>query len=249
MSIKILRGETGASISLCKEAIDEANGNLEAAREILSKKLILRGQKRVGNKAQEGIVEYISDGDYNALVRINCETDFVAKCQKMRELYEEIKLHIINKKFTNIEDLKKSTSDTFGKYSGLLGESVHIGAFKSYIGKCYGYIHKAQNIGAMVDCDNNGSNIAIHIAIRNPLSIDIDSLPDKEKIIQTFSEDVSNQNPEIVKKIIEGKLMKYYNENILLEQQYILDDSKKVKDISGNIRMFCRMTTSEESSN
>ena len=256
--IKKLRQSTGAGFKDCSAALQEGNGNIEKAIEILRIKGISKASKKMSRDANEGVVAVSGDEKKLTLIEVNCETDFVAKNDNFVTFVKELsELNLQSN--ANIDDLKKSkmkNGDTVDQnlvnLIAKIGEKITIGRTKiinSKGTKNYTYLHtvvrdnlsKLAVIVSIESQDNSnllkqfGKKLAMHIAASNPLSIDINSidktiLQKEEKLI---SEELKNlgKSDEIIKKISIGKINKFKEENALLSQFWVMDPKKKVQNI------------------
>ena len=256
--IKKLRQSTGAGFKDCSAALQEGNGNIEKAIEILRIKGISKASKKMSRDANEGVIAVSGDEKKLTLIEVNCETDFVAKNDNFVTFVKELsELNLQSK--ANIDDLKKSkmkNGDTVDQnlvnLIAKIGEKITIGRTKiinSKGTKNYTYLHtivrdnlsKLAVIVSIESQDNSnllnqfGKKLAMHIAASNPLSIDINSidktvLQKEEKLI---SEELKNlgKSSEIIKKISIGKINKFKEENALLSQFWVMDPKKKVQTI------------------
>ena len=256
--IKKLRQSTGAGFKDCSAALQEGNGDIEKAIEILRIKGISKASKKMSRDANEGVVAVSGDEKKLTLIEVNCETDFVAKNDNFVTFVKELsELNLQSN--ANIDDLKKSkmkNGDTVDQslvnLIAKIGEKITIGRTKiinSKGTKNYTYLHtivrdnlsKLAVIVSIESQDNSnllkqfGKKLAMHIAASNPLSIDINSidktvLQKEEKLI---SEELKNlgKSSEIIKKISIGKINKFKEENALLSQFWVMDPKKKVQNI------------------
>ena len=256
--IKKLRQSTGAGFKDCSAALQEGNGDIEKAIEILRVKGISKASKKMSRDANEGVVAVSGDEKKLTLIEVNCETDFVAKNDNFVTFVKELsELNLQSN--ANIDDLKKSkmkNGDTVDQnlvnLIAKIGEKITIGRTKiinSKGTKNYTYLHtvvrdnlsKLAVIVSIESQDNSnllkqfGKKLAMHIAASNPLSIDINSidktiLQKEEKLI---SEELKNlgKSSEIIKKIGIGKINKFKEENALLSQFWVMDPKKKVQNI------------------
>ena len=256
--IKKLRQSTGAGFKDCSAALQEGNGNIEKAIEILRVKGISKASKKMSRDANEGVVAVSGDEKKLTLIEVNCETDFVAKNDNFVIFVKELsELNLQSN--ANIDDLKKSkmkNGDTVDQslvnLIAKIGEKITIGRTKiinSKGTKNYTYLHtivrdnlsKLAVIVSIESQDNSnslkqfGKKLAMHIAASNPLSIDINSmdktiLQKEEKLI---SEELKNlgKSSEIIKKISIGKINKFKEENALLSQFWVMEPKKRVQNI------------------
>ncbi len=256
--VKQLREITGVGFKDCKGAIDETKGDIEKAIELLRKKGIAKASKRMQRIASEGIVCISEKDNKFAMIEINSETDFVAKNEEFIKFGEEVselglensgKLeNILNSEMKN----KKKVNDNLINLISKIGEKITIRR-SSYIGKNntinFSYIHTAfkknvGKLGVLLSLEtsksndqvlNLGKHLAMHIAASSPLAIDKDKLDktiiEKEKEIITEELKNSGKDNKIVDKIAMGKLNKFISDNTLLNQEWIMEPKKKVKDV------------------
>lgn len=247
--IKELRERTGAGMVDCKKALDEAGGDLEKAIGILRKKGIAKAAKRSEREASEGIIEVDVKADKTEayVVELNSETDFVARNEKFQKLAKDI-LEVVKKnKPTSSEDLAKmelggsTVEEQINLLSGVIGEKIVLGRVAIVSGQTTAaYSHLGGKIGVLValdqaDKEDLAGDIAMHIAAANPSYLDESEVPveelDKEKEIYREQLIKEGKPENMIDNIIVGKIKKYYSENCLIDQEYIKDDKKKIKDI------------------
>ena len=256
-NIKKLRELTGVGFKDCKLAIDENNGDIDKSIEFLRKKGIAKASKKMSRTASEGLVLVNEIEGKVSIIEINSETDFVAKnndfisfCKEISEinLKESGNLENINKSIMhNNVDVKNNLIDLIAK----MGEKITLRRSKFFDkseGKNYFYVHGSveKNIGKIISIvklkninDKNkdlGTKLAMHITAASPLSIDKNdldkSLIDKELEIIKAEIVNSGKKPEIAEKIAKGKLNKFISDSTLMNQDWIMDPKKKVKDIA-----------------
>ena len=261
--IKKLREQTGAGMVDCQKALKEAAGDLDKAVEILRKSGIAKAAKRIDREANEGIIKVLADSGKAYILELNSETDFVAKNDKFQKFGDDV-LELI--KNTNPSDLEAlmatamsdgiSVKDSLDALSGVIGEKLNIKNFAIVEGDSVAaYSHLGGKIGVLVALDKAGiDELAVDLAMQvaaaapkylNSTEVDPTEL-EKEKDIYR-DQLVKEGKPEaIIEKILEGKVAKYYGEVCLLDQEYIKDDKKKVKDILGDasILKFVRYSLS-----
>jgi len=248
-----LRKKTGAGMMDCKKALTEANGDFEKAIEILRKKGASVAAKRAEKSANEGmIVTKVSDDNKKAvIVEVNCETDFVAKSEdfinlanKIAEKTFSVEAQESQKLLDTNSDLKNLLNDVMGK----VGEKIEVSRVateKADKGLIVDYVHMGSKLGVLVKFDNVANNqselaeigkdIAMQVAAMNPICVYREEVPTTtiEKEIDIYKELARKEGkPEnILDKIAQGKLNKFYQENCLVEQTFIKDNSKSVKDL------------------
>ena len=254
--IKQLREQTGAGMVDCKKALEESNGDIAKAIEILRKKGIAKAAKRGDRETSEGIIKLTVNaaGNEGYMAEFNSETDFVARNEKFQEFTDQVMAIIQEKKPASLEALLAeamgagTVAEALGTLSGVIGEKLGIKrmAILSSAGTVTAYSHMGGRIGVLVAVDKPGQkelgyDIAMQIAAANPKYLaaeDVESAEiEKEKEI--YREQLAKEGkPEnILENILAGKVKKYCSEICLLEQEYIKDDKKKVKDILGDVKI------------
>lgn len=248
-----LRKKTGAGMMDCKKALVEADGDMEKAIEILRKKGASVAAKRAEKAANEGMVITKVSGDkkHGAIAELNCETDFVAKSEDFVNLANELIDVVFNDKPASVDELLDKNSALKEKVSevlGKVGEKIEISRFadeETENGIIVDYVHMGSKLGVLVKFDNVsnsadeladlGKDIAMQIAAMNPISVYREEIPKDtiEKEIEIYKEVARKEGkPEqILDKIATGKLNKFYQENCLIEQAFIKDNSKTVGDL------------------
>ena len=248
-----LRQRTGAGMMDCKRALEEAKGDVQKAIEILRKKGASVAAKRAEKSANEGlIVTKISDDKKSGtILEINCETDFVAKSEDFINLADFVINTVHKNKPKNVEELLTKNSDVQNKLNdvlGKVGEKIEISRFdilEANDGMLVDYIHMGSKLGVLIKFDDVkdgsdelsviGKDMAMQVAAMNPISIKREDVPktvvDKELEIYKELAKKEGKSEQILEKIAMGKLNKFYQENVLLEQAFIKDNSKTVGDL------------------
>lgn len=248
-----LRQKTGAGMMDCKKALTEANGDIEKAVEILRKKGASVAAKRADKDANEGIVltKVLNSKKEGFALEINCETDFVAKSDDFVAFANKIMALVETLKPANAEELFNQNPEIksdFDALVGKIGEKIVISRIGHLVGDnslVVDYVHPGSKLGVIVQFDNIESkasdfeniakDIAMQVAAMNPIAVYREDVPKDliEKEIEIYKE-VSRKEgkPEnILEKIAQGKLNKFYQENCLFEQAFIKDNSKTVSDL------------------
>ena len=256
--IKQLRQSTGAGFNDCNTALQEAEGDLDKAVEILRVKGIAKASKKMSRDAKEGVVAVSGDEKKISLIEVNCETDFVAKNNAFINFVKELSElnNSNNSKIENLKVIKMSNSKTVNEnlvaLIAKIGEKITIGRAKTFDhdgSKNFNYLHtivkdNLSKLAVVVSLEtkdssdslkNFGKHLSMHIAASNPLALEADKI-DKEildKEVTLISEELKNTGkPEdIVKKISIGKINKFKEDNALLTQAWVMEPKKKVKDI------------------
>ena len=256
--IKQLRLSTGAGFKDCGTAIDEANGDLDKAAEILRIKGISKASKKMSRIAKEGVVAVSGDEKKKSLIEINCETDFVAKNDDFINFVKEVS-ELNNLVCSDIEKLKnskmknsKTVDENLVSLISKIGEKITIGRSKTFNhngSKNFNYLHtivkdNLSKLAALVsietknDSDNLktfGKQLSMHIAASNPLAVEANNIEKEvlDKEITLISKELkSTGKPEnIIKKISTGKINKFMKDNAILSQPWVMEPKKNVQDI------------------
>ncbi len=256
--IKLLRSTTGAGFKDCSSAILESKGDIDKAIEILRVKGISKASKKMSREAKEGVIAVSGNEKKISLIEVNCETDFVAKNEDFINFVKELS-DINNSCNSNVESLKdkkmknsKSVDENLIALISKIGEKITLGRSKTFNHngtKNFNYLHTVvkdnlSKLAVLVSLEtkdnsenlkNFGKHLSMHIAASNPLALDSQSI-DKDllkKEVSLISEELktAGKPEEIVKKISEGKINKFKEENSLLTQAWVMEPKKKVKDI------------------
>ena len=256
--IKKLRQSTGAGFKDCNAALEEANGDLEKAVEVLRVKGISKASKKMSREANEGVVALSGDTTKSSIIEVNCETDFVAKNEDFINFVKELS-EINNSSNSDLEKIKstkmknnKTVDDNLVAIIAKIGEKITIGRTKTISNSGslnFSYLHTVvkdnlSKLAVIVSLETKdksdkintfGKQLSMHIAASNPLSIDSDGIDSEilKKEQELVSEELKNSGKpdDIVKKISLGKINKFKEENSLLNQAWVMEPKKKVKDI------------------
>ena len=256
--IKKLRELTGVGFGDCNTAINECGGDIEKSIKYLRVKGISKASKKMERVANDGLICIHEENNKSSIIEINCETDFAAKnleflnfSENLSKLCFELKGDLNNLKKKKMKD-GNSVDENVIKQISKIGEKITIKRCNFFDDNKYmnfSYVHAAlkKNIGKLgvVVCIESkkfneqikdfGHKLAMHIAASNPLVIEVSQLDKKmlEKEKEIISEELRNSNKDanIVEKISKGKLEKFIQENTLINQIWIMDPKKKVKDV------------------
>ncbi|MEI6879851.1 MAG: translation elongation factor Ts [Bacteroidota bacterium] len=244
-----LRQLTGAGMMDCKKALTESNGDFEAAIDYLRKKGAKVSAARADREAKEGavIAKTSADKKYGVIIQLSCETDFVAKNEDFVKFANQIADLALANKPESAEALKAieldglPLSDKLIEQVGKIGEKIDVVKYELVEGdNIVAYIHGANRLGVLVSLnaapsENNfvaGKDVAMQIAALNPVAIDKDGVDATtiERELEIAKEQIRAEGkPEnMVEKIAEGKLGKFYKESTLLNQDFVKDGSKTV---------------------
>ncbi len=254
--IKKLRDATGAGIVDCKKALEEAGDDIDKAIEILRKKGIAKAAKRGGRETSQGIIKLAVSGDAKEgyLLEVNAETDFVVRNEKFQDFADEVLNLVKTLKSKDREELMKldlngvSVEESLKSLSGVIGEKLDIKRCDvlSSDGTVAVYSHMGGKIGVSVSLDKEGQSdlaydIAMQIAATDPKYITPDEVPaeeiEKEKDIYREQLKKEGKPEEMIEKILNGKINKYFEDVCLVKQEYIKDDKKKVEAVLGDVKV------------
>tara|TARA_Y100000996_G_scaffold72846_1_gene49046 strand:+ start:173 stop:1027 length:855 start_codon:yes stop_codon:yes gene_type:complete len=257
--IKELREKTGAGFLDCKNALKESNNDINLSIDSLRKKGLAKANKKSSREAKEGAVGFFRNENMSVILKINSETDFSAKSDTFLDFVDylgdlAIKTNDYNldlEKFMNYSHNDKTVSDVITEMIAKIGENIIINDLKIIENKQLNlnyYIHNPyrKNIGKIVSSvfyesdeenttiQNFSKNLCMHIAASKPEAMDIEQLPsnivDNEKKIQKEMIKDSGKPSNVMDKILEGKMKKFYSEVTLLNQSFVLDPDKTIKE-------------------
>jgi elongation factor Ts len=255
--VKDLREKTGAGMMDCKTALNETSGDVEAAVDWLRTKGLAKAAKKAGRVAAEGLIGLAAEAKQAALVEVNSETDFVARNQNFQEMVRKIASAALTAK-GDVDKLaaakygsgKATVADTIKEMIGSIGENMtlrraaYLSAAKGVVAS---YVHNAiapnlgkigvtvalESAGAAEKLQAFGRQLAMHIAFANPQSIDVGSLDkalvERERGILTEQAKESGKPANIIEKMVEGRLRKFYEEVVLLAQPFVHDPDLTVE--------------------
>jgi len=253
--VKELREKTGAGMMDCKKALAETGGDLEAAVDWLRKKGLSAAAKKAGRVAAEGLVGVAAEGKVGAVVEVNSETDFVARNEAFQSFVGAVTSLALQT--DDLEKLKglevpgtgKSVADQLTHLVATIGENMSLRRAKRLEvanGVVISYMHNQSvpglgKIGVLVALESTGDAaklaaagrpLALHVAAANPLFLDIASVDpaalEREKDVLREQARASGKPENIIEKMVEGRLRKYYEESVLLEQVSVLDQETRV---------------------
>ena len=253
--VKSLREITGCGMMDCKKALTEVDGDMDKAIDLLREKGLATAAKKSGRIASEGIVKaYLTDDKkVGVLVEVNSETDFVAKNDEFQAYVTKVATIIAEKNPADVEELMAlpfegadTVGDALTALIAKIGENMNIRRFERIDGNVCSYIHGGGRIGVLVEAEGSladevayeaARDVAMQVAAINPLYLSKDTIPaediEKEKhiIIAQIKEDPKNANkPEnILEKMVGGKLNKFFEQNCLLQQEFVKDSDFKVE--------------------
>lgn len=243
-----LRKTTGAGMMDCKKALQEADGNFEKAIEIIRKKGQAIANKRADRDASEGVVlsKINQAGNKVAMIVLNCETDFVAKNEAFIEFTDSILQVALAENPANLDELKNfklgnvTVGEKIVEQVGIIGEKLELSYFSSISARfVISYIHPGNKLASAVGFNQANvdtqvaKDIAMQVAAMNPVAIDKEYISqeviDKEMEIGRDQAKREGKSENILDKIAEGKLNKFFKENTLLNQPFVKDNKKTIR--------------------
>lgn len=243
-----LRKTSGAGMMDCKRALQESDGDFDKAIDVLRKRGKKIAGKRADREASEGIIiaQTSDDTKMGIILVLNCETDFVAKNKQFVELAQSIVNLAIENIPSDIDALKQlqlkktSVADTIVEQIGTIGEKLELSFYdKIQATKVIAYNHPGNKLATLVGLNKDnvemqvGKDVAMQVAAMNPVAIDKDDIPakiiDKELEIGKEQARTEGKPDNIIEKIALGKLNKFYKESTLLNQQFIKDNKKTIR--------------------
>jgi elongation factor Ts len=256
--VKELREKSGAGMMDCKKALSEVAGDLEAAIDWLRKKGLAAAAKKAGRVAAEGLVGVAAEGPKGALVEVNSETDFVARNESFQSFVTAVsKLALTTSDVEALKNAKmpdggQTVSEKLTQLVATIGENMSLrrtAMLSVPHGVVASYVHNAAapgvgKIGVLVALESTGDTaklaalgkqIAMHVAAANPQALTTDAVSaadlDRERSVLAEQARASGKPEEIIAKMVEGRLRKYYEDVVLLEQLYVIDGESRVKQV------------------
>jgi elongation factor Ts len=251
-----LRGKTGAGVMDCKRALSESAGDIEAAVDWLRKKGLSAAAKKAGRVAAEGLIGVATRGPEGAVVEVNSETDFVARNQAFQSFVRtvgELALdgdgELDTLKETDFPGARRTVEEEQTHLISTIGENIvlrRVERLATAEGAVFSYVHNVLapglgRIGVLVTLASSaaaeqltelGKQLAMHVAAANPLYLDIASVPqtalDREREVLREQARSSGKPESVVERMVEGRLRKFYEEFVLLEQIFVVDQESKI---------------------
>ncbi|WP_019119149.1 translation elongation factor Ts [Brevibacillus massiliensis] len=269
-SVKELRERTGAGMMDCKKALEETNGDMEKAIDLLRERGIAKAAKKAGRIAAEGLTATAVSGNVGAIVEVNCETDFVAKNPEFQTLVKDIAEHVVSQRPATVEAALEQPfkgqgeklAQVISEKIATIGENLTLRRFavleKSDNGVFGEYLHMGGKIGVLVALEGTDNkelarDIAMHAAAANPRyanreEVSQDEIDREREVLKNQA--LSEGKPaNIVEKMVEGRLSKFFEEYVLVEQPFVKDPDKKVsallKEAGASLKAFTRFQVGE----
>ena len=268
--VKELRERTGAGMMDCKKALEETNGDMEKAIDLLRERGIAKAAKKAGRIAAEGLAATAVSGNVAAVVEVNCETDFVAKNAEFQKLVQDIAEHVVSQRPASVEEALeqpfKGSGDTLSQVLkekvATIGEHITLRRLavleKTDDGVFGEYLHMGGKIGVLTVLEGTkdqalAKDIAMHTAAANPRyatrdDVSADELEREREVLKNQA--LAEGKPaNIVEKMVEGRLAKFFEEYCLVEQPFVKDPDKKVsallKEAGATLKSFVRYQVGE----
>ncbi len=262
--VKELRERTGSGMMDCKKALAETGGDMEKAIDYLREKGLAKAAKKAERTASDGKVFHIlsDDGALGVMIELNSETDFVAKTDEFIDLGTKIAAQLTHSNYSDVTALLESKHESGSSIQELitaiiakLGENIVLKRFARYdsgAGSIFHYIHSNNKVGSLLELDAEnagvkssaefkelGHEICMQIAAANPSYLVPEDVPedvlDRERAVYRQQLLDEGKPADKIEKIIPGKLRKYYETSCLMEQEYIRDTDKKVKELIAEV--------------
>ncbi|WP_316637733.1 translation elongation factor Ts [uncultured Ruminococcus sp.] len=255
--VKALREKTGCGMMDCKKALTEANGDMEAAIDVLRKQGLAKAAKKADRVAAEGIALAITNDTNTAgvVIEVNAETDFVAKNADFQAFVNTCAQTVMNANPADVEALlatkaegsEMTVAEMLQEKIQTIGENMKIRRFEKLDGACVAYVHAGGKIGVIVNFDTDidttnpefvayGKDIAMQIAALNTPYLTEADVPaeviehEKSIMVEQMKNDpkMANKPQQVLEKIVSGKMGKYFKENCLVDQEFVKDNSLTV---------------------
>ncbi len=256
-AVKELREKTGAGMMDCKKALSEADGDLDKAVEKLRERGLAKAVKRAGRETSEGAIAIAIDGARAGIVELGCETDFVAKTPDFQGLAESLAQTVCAEpgigtpeELLDASQDGEKVSEVISAAVAKMGENIvpkRVGRLEvPGSGLAGGYVHAGGKLGVVVGLATGATgdaaeaflkDLAMHVAAHDPspLSVDRDGVPsdaiDRERELFRRQAEQEGKPEKVIEKIVDGRVNKYYSEVCLLEQAFVKDPDKKIKDL------------------
>ncbi|BAL83962.1 putative elongation factor Ts [Selenomonas ruminantium subsp. lactilytica TAM6421] len=253
--VKELREKTGAGMMDCKKALTATDGDAAKAVDWLREKGIAKAEKKAGRVAAEGAVGAFvaADGKTGCVVEINCETDFAAGNDQFKELLAKVAEHIVATKPADLDALNnseiegKTVATLITEATATIGEKISLRRFACYEteGRLASYIHMGGKIGVLVNLTGGdeqlGKDVAMQIAAAAPMAVDragvdASALEHEKEVLRKQAEE-EGKPANIIERMVEGRINKFYKEVCLNEQIFVKDSEKTIKDVLGDVKV------------
>ena len=271
--VKALREKTGCGMMDCKKALTQADGDMDKAIDFLREQGLAKQAKKASRIAAEGVAYAVTTDDckVGVVIEVNAETDFVAKNDSFMDFVKACANTVIKENPADVEALlalkadgtEQTVAELLQEKVLTIGENIQIRRFERMEGACVAYLHAGGKIGVLVNFDTDladkdefvayGKDVAMQIAALNTPYLTKDEVPaeviehEKSIMVEQLKNDpkMANKPEQVLAKIVDGKIGKYYKENCLVEQQYVVDGDYTVakyvesvaKELGGSIKI------------
>lgn len=262
--VKDLRDKTGAGMMDCKAALKETDGDTEAAVDWLRKKGLSKAAKKAGRTAADGLVAFAIDGTKGAVVEVNSETDFVARNETFQAMVRDVADTALSVdgafealKTAGFPATDKTVEGQIAEMVGQIGENMSLRRSEGLSvseGAVVPYVHTPiadragkivvlvalKSAGDVEKLQGLGKQIAMHVAAARPLALNVTDLDpvvvEREKTVLADQARASGKPENIIEKMVEGRMQKFYEESVLLEQVFVMDGENRVKTVLENAK-------------
>jgi len=255
--VKALREKTGQGMMECKKALMEAAGDMDAAVDILRKKGLAAAEAKSARATKEGLVAVHRAEGAAGMVEVVCETDFCARNEEFRKMVQEVAALAAQADEGEVpasEQINRRVQECFAK----IGENMrYVRGVKISAPRIGHYVHHNGKVGVLVGVageisDELLNDLCMHIAFADPMAVSAEEIPaeivERERRLAREQANESGKPPQVVEKIVEGKVRKFLASNALLEQPFVREEKKKVKQVLGQARVttFARFAVGQE---
>lgn len=246
--VKALREETSQGMMECKKALEEAKGDVEVAKDILRKKGLATAEKKAARATKEGLIQIIVTDDRKTavMVEVVCETDFCARNDEFSGMVKDVANMAMQAPAGDVESTT-AIKDRVQQVLAKIGENMSFTRGKKIqAAKIGSYLHHNGKVGVLVGVDREVTDevlgdLCMHVAFADPMGINAEDIPaaviEKEKAFAIDQAVESGKPRDIAEKMVAGKIRKFVEANALMEQPFVRDDKKKVKDILGGAKV------------
>jgi elongation factor Ts len=244
--VKELRDKTSQSMMECKKALQATGGDMQAAMDLLRKRGLVDAQKKAARTTKEGLVGLATGPGSVAMVEVVCESDFCARNDIFRKMVQQVADMALAGPDGQIQATSAITEAVQAAFAKISENMKYTRGVKISAPQIGTYLHHNGKVGVLVGIDGQLpaetlADLCMHIAFTDPMAISTDQIPPdvvaKEKAFATEQAKESGKPANIAEKMVTGKLNKFLAENALLEQPFVKDDKKKVKEILGTAKI------------
>lgn len=246
--VKALREETGQGMMDCKKALQDTNGDVEAARDLLRKKGASMAEKKASRETKEGQVgiKTAADGKSAVMIEVQCETDFCARNDVFKQMVSDVAAIAAKCGTGEVAEAPEMSQCIQGALAKIGENMKYVRGVKIAASRIGTYLHHNGKVGVILGVEGEISNetladLCMHIAFADPMGISPADIPaavvEKERKFATEQAMESGKPADIAAKMVEGKMRKFLEGLALVEQVFVRDDTKKVKDVLGKAKV------------